>query len=180
MSRYPNRIPNRIPSRPSRPAQENKPSESASDLFKDVKDVWDVWAKNEKQRTNTTTCEDYIRNLSVKNRDYTIPTYRNSTNNTFSAIVKNEDIKEIRLVEGYNIVDFSIANNRVEYFYTPRGKKVDYKEITKVEEIQASQYSSDPTCQLKNIGFTGFYQLYQYDYELRREVELCKMAIIRG
>ena len=61
-----------------------------SDLFKDYGD------KNSKPRTNTTTCEDYIRNLSVKNRDYTIPTYRNSTNNTFSTIVKNEDIKEIK------------------------------------------------------------------------------------
>lgn len=148
MSRYPNRI----PSRPSRPVQENKPTERASDLFKDV---WDTWAKNEKQRTNTTTCEDYIRNLSVKNRDYTIPAYRNSTNNTFSTIVKNEDIKEIRLIEGYNIASFPVANNRVEYFYTP-------------------------TFQLKSIGFTDFYQLYKYDYELRREVELCKMAIIRG
>jgi hypothetical protein len=173
MSRYPNRI----PSRPSRPVQENKPTERASDLFKDV---WDTWAKNEKQRTNTTTCEDYIRNLSVKNRDYTIPAYRNSTNNTFSTIVKNEDIKEIRLIEGYNIASFPVANNRVEYFYTPTGKKVDYKEITKTEEIQASEYSSDPTNQLKKIGFNEFYQLYKYDYELRREVELCKMAIIRG
>ena len=169
MSRYPNRI----PSRPSRPVQENKPAESASDLFKDV---WDVWAKNEKQRTNTATCEDYIRNLSVKNRNYTIPAYRNSTDNTFSTIVKNEDIKEIRLVEGYNIVDFPIANNRVEFFYTPTGKKVGYNEITKVEKIEASEYSSDPTNQLKKIGFTDFYQLYKYDYELRREVELCEMA----
>ena len=169
MSRYPNRI----PSRPSRPVQENKPTERASDLFKDV---WDTWAKNEKQRTNTTTCEDYIRNLSVKNRDYTIPTYRNSTNNTFSTIVKNEDIKEIRLVEGYNIVDFPIqANNRVEFFYAPSGKKVDYKEITKIEEIQPSQYSSDPTNQLKKIGFTEFYQLYMHN-EFGIEVELCIMA----
>ena len=170
MSRYPNRI----PSRPSRPVQENKPSESASDLFKDV---WDVWAKNEKQRTNTTTCEDYIRNLSVKNRDYTIPTYRNSTDNTFSTIVKNEDIKEIRLIEGYIITSFPVeANNRCQFFYLPTGKKVSYNEITKVEEIQASQYSGDPTNQLKKIGFTDFYQLYKYDYELRREVELCIMA----
>lgn len=169
MSRYPNRI----PSRPSRPVQENKPTERASDLFKDV---WDTWAKNEKQRTNTTTCEDYIRNLSVKNRDYTIPTYRNSTNNTFSTIVKNEDIKEIRLVEGYNIVDFPIqANNRVEFFYAPSGKKVDYKEITKIEEIKPSQYSSDPTNQLEKIGFTGFYQLYMHN-EFGLEVELCIMA----
>lgn len=168
MSRYPKRI----PSRPTRQIQENKPSESASDLFKDV---WDTWAKNEKQRTNTTTCEDYIRNLSVKNRDYTIPAYRNSTNNTFSTIVKNEDIKEIRLIGDYNIVDFPIANNRVEFFYAPDGKKVDYKEITKLEEIQPSQYSSDATNQLKKIGFTDFYQLYKVN-ELGLEVELCQMA----
>lgn len=145
-----------------------------SDLFKDYGD------KNSKQRTNTTTCEDYIRNLSVKNRDYTIPTYRNSTNNTFSTIVKNEDIKEIKLIEGYNIASFPVANNRVEFFYTPTGKRVDYKEITKTEEIQPSECREDPTFQLKSIGFTDFYQLYQYDYELRREVELCIMAIIRG
>lgn len=171
MSRYPSRIPNR----PTRQIQENKPKEiKASDLFKDYGD------KNSKQRTNTTTCEDYIRNLSVKNRDYTIPTYRNTTNNTFSTIVKNEDIKEIKLIKGYNIVNFPIqANNRVEFFYAPDGKKVDYKEITKVEEIQASECREDPTFQLKSIGFTDFYQLYKYDYELRREVELCKMAIIR-
>ena len=96
-------------------------------------------------------------------------------------IVKNEDIKEIKLIKGYNIVNFPIqANNRVEFFYAPDGKKVDYKEITKVEEIQASECREDPTFQLKSIGFTDFYQLYKYDYELRREVELCKMAIIRG
>lgn len=140
-----------------------------SDLFKDYGD------KNSKQRTNTTTCENYIRNLSVKNRDYTIPTYRNTTN-TFSTIVKNEELKEIRLIKGYNITSFPIENNRVEFFYAPDGKKVDYKEITKVEEIKPSQCGSDPTCQLKKIGFTEFYQLYKYDYELRREVELCQMA----
>lgn len=171
MSRYPNRIPNRIP----RQIQENKPTESASDLFKDV------WDMNSKSSTMQTTCEDYIRNLSVKNRNYTIPAYRNSTDNTFSTIVKNEDIKEVRLIEGYIITSFPIeANNRVQFFYLPTGKKVSYNEITKTEEIQASQYSSDPTNQLKKIGFTDFYQLYKYDYELRREVELCKMAIIRG
>ena len=170
MSRYPKRI----PSRPTRQIQENKPSESASDLFKDV------WDMNSKSSTMQTTCEDYIRNLSVKNRDYTIPTYRNSTNNTFSAIVKNEDIKEIKLIGDYNIVDFPTANNRVEFFYAPTGKKVDYKEITKVEEIQASECREDPTFQLKKIGFTDFYQLYQYDYGLRREVELCIMAVYRG
>lgn len=170
MSRYPSRI----PSRASRQIQENKPSESASSLFKDYGDM------NSKSSTMQTTCEDYIRNLSVKNRDYTIPTYRNSTNNTFSTIVRNEDIKEIKLIGDYNIVDFPISNNRVEFFYTPTGKRVSYNEITKLEEIQPSQYSGDPTNQLKNIGFTDFYQLYQYDYELRREVELCIMAVYRG
>lgn len=166
MSRYPNRI----PSRPSRPVQENKPKEiKASDLFKDYGD------KNSKQRTNTTTCEDYIRNLSVKNRNYTIPAYRNSTDNTFSTIVKNEELKEIRLIGDYNIVDFPIANNRVEFFYAPSGKKVDYKEIIKIEKIEPSQCSSDPTCQLKKIGFTDFYQLYMYN-EFGLETKLCEMA----
>lgn len=166
MSRYPNRIPDR----PTRQIQENKPKEiKASDLFKDYGDM------NSKPSTTQSTCEDYIRNLSVKNRDYTIPIYRNSTNNTFSTIVKNEDIKEIRLIEGYNIVDFPIANNRVEFFYLPTGKKVSYNEITKVEEIKASQYSGDPTNQLKKIGFTDFYQLYKVN-EFGLEVELCQMA----
>ena len=165
MSRYPKRI----PSRPTRQIQENKPSESASDLFKDV------WDMNSKPSTIQSTCEDYIRNLSVKNRNYTIPAYRNSTDNTFSTIVKNEELKEIRLIGDYNIVDFPIANNRVEFFYAPDGKKVDYKEITKIEEIQPSQYSSDPTNQLKKIGFTNFYQLYKLS-EFVLEVELCVMA----
>lgn len=169
MSRYPNRI----PSRPSRPVQENKPTERASDLFKDYGD------KNSTPRANATTCEDYIRNLSVKNRDYTIPTYRNSTNNTFSTIVKNEDIKEIKLIGDYNIVDFPISNNRVEFFYTPTGKRVDYKEITKTEEIQASECREDPTFQLKKIGFNEFYQLYKLN-EFGLETKLCQMAIIRG
>lgn len=170
MSRYPSRIPNR----PTRQIQENKPKEiKASDLFKDYGD------KNSKQRTNTTTCDDYIRNLSVKNRDYTIPTYRNSTNNTFSTIVKNEDIKEIKLIGDYNIVDFPISNNRVEFFYTPTGKRVDYKEITKTEEIQASECREDPTFQLKKNGFNEFYQLYKLN-EFGLETKLCQMAIIRG
>ena len=115
----------------------------------------------------------YSKNVYANN--FTSSHYRNTTN-TFSTIVKNEDIKEIKLIGDYNIVDFSIeANNRVEFFYAPDGAKVDYKEITKVEEIQPSQYSSDPTNQLKKIGFTDFYQLYKVN-EFGIEVELCQMA----
>ena len=119
----------------------------------------------------------YSKNVYANN--FTPSHYRNSTDNTFSAIVKNEDIKEIRLVGDYNIVDFPIANNRVEFFYAPDGAKVDYKEITKVEEIQPSQYSSDPTNQLEKIGFTDFYQLYKVN-EFGIESKLCRMAIIKG
>ena len=165
MSRYPKRI----PSRPTRQIQENKPSESASDLFKDV------WDMNSKPSTIQSTCEDYIRNLSVKNRNYTIPAYRNSTDNTFSTIVKNEELKEIRLIGDYNIVDFPISNNRVEFFYTPTGKRVDYKEITKTEKIEPSECREEPTFQLKSIGFTGFYQLYKLN-EFGLETKLCIMA----
>lgn len=120
----------------------------------------------------------YSKNVYANN--FTPSHHRNSTN-TFSLLLRNEDIKEVRLIEGYNITSFQIeANNRCQFFYIPSGKKVDYKEITKLEEIEPSKYSSDPTCQLKKIGFTDFYQLYKYDYELRREIELCQMAIIRG
>lgn len=143
-----------------------------SDLFKSSNEVR-AKAKYDYSQGITS----YSKNVYANN--FTSSHYRNSTNNTFSAIVKNEDIKEIRLVGDYNIVDFPIANNRVEFFYAPDGAKVDYKEVTKVEEIQASEYSSDPTCQLKKIGFTDFYQLYKVN-ELRREVELCIMAVYRG
>lgn len=115
----------------------------------------------------------YSKNVYANN--FTSSHYRNSTNNTFSAIVKNEDIKEIRLVGDYNVIDFPIANNRVEFFYAPDGARVDYKEITKTEKIEPSQYSSDPTCQLKNIGFTDFYQLYKLN-EFGLETKLCQMA----
>lgn len=115
----------------------------------------------------------YSKNVYANN--FTSSHYRNTTN-TFSTIVKNEDIKEIRLIGDYNIVDFPReANNRVEFFYAPDGKKVDYKEITKLEEIQPSQCSPDPTCELKKIGFTDFYQLYKLS-EFGLEVELCVMA----
>lgn len=141
-----------------------------SDLFKSS---GEVRAKAKYDYSEGIT--SYSKNVYANN--FTSSHYRNSTDNTFSTIVRNEDIKEIRLIEGYIITSFPVeANNRCQYFYTPRGKKVDYKEITKVEEIQASQYSGDPTNQLKKIGFTDFYQLYKYDYELRREVELCIMA----
>lgn len=165
MSRYPNRI----PSRPTRQVEDNTPKESALDFFKDT------WNKNSKPNPIKTTCEDYIRNMSVKNSDYTIPTYKN-TANTFSTIVKNEDLKEVRLIGDYSVTDFPIqANNRVEFFYAPTGKKVNYSEVTKVEEIQPSEYSSCPTCQLKNLGFTKFYQLYKVN-EFGIESKLCRMA----
>lgn len=119
----------------------------------------------------------YSKNVYANN--FTPSHYRNSTNNTFSTIVKNEDIKEIKLIGDYNIVDFSMANNRVEFFYAPDGAKVDYKEITKTEKIEPSEYSSDLTFQLKKIGFTDFYQLYKLN-EFGLETKLCQMAIIRG
>lgn len=143
-----------------------------SDLFKSANQVR---AKAKYDYSEGIT--SYSKNVYAKN--FTSSHYRNSTDNTFSTIVRNEDIKEIRLVGDYNVIDFPTANNRVEFFYAPDGAKVDYKEITKVEEIQASEYSSDPTNQLKKIGFNEFYQLYKLN-EFGREVELCKMAIIRG
>ena len=143
-----------------------------SDLFKSSNEVR-AKAKYDYNEGITS----YSKNVYANN--FTPSHYRNSTNNTFSAIVKNEDIKEIRLVGDYNVIDFPIANNRVEFFYAPDGARVDYKEITKTEKIEPSQYSSDPTNQLKKIGFTDFYQLYKLN-EFGLETKLCQMAIIKG
>lgn len=140
----------------------------ASDYFKSPNEVR-AKAKYDYSQGITS----YSKNVYANN--FTSSHYRNSTNNTFSAIVKNEDIKEIRLVGDYNVIDFPIANNRVEFFYAPDGARVDYKEITKTEKIEPSQYSSDPTFQLKNIGFTDFYQLYKLN-EFGLETKLCQMA----
>ena len=140
----------------------------ASDYFKSPNEVR-AKAKYDYSQGITS----YSKNVYANN--FTSSHYRNSTNNTFSAIVKNEDIKEIRLVGDYNVIDFPIANNRVEFFYAPDGARVDYKEITKTEKIEPSQYSSDPTFQLKNIGFTDFYQLHKLN-EFGLETKLCQMA----
>lgn len=138
----------------------------ASSLFKAPGEV----------RAKASLGSDYFYNRSVYSKNFVKSAYRNTTND-FSQIVRNEDIKEIKLVKDYNVVDFPIqANNRVEFFYAPDGKKVDYKEITKVEDYTPSEYPSCPTCQLKNMGFTKFYQLYKVN-EFNLEVKLCIMAI---
>lgn len=141
-----------------------------SDLFKEYGD----------RSKPTPDVDKWYNNRSVYSKNFVKSHYRNTAND-FSKLVSDEDIKEIKLVGDYSITDFPIqANNRVQFFYTPDGKKVDYKEITKVEKIEPSEYEGNATNQLKKIGFTDFYQLYKYDYELRREVELCIMAIYRG
>ena len=104
--------------------------------------------------------------------------HRNATN-TFSMIVRNEDLQEVKLIgKDDGVIDFPIEScNRVEFFYAPGGKKVDYSEVTKVEEIQASEYDTCPTCQLKKIGFTKFYQLYiRHETNKNVDAKLCKMA----
>ncbi len=111
-------------------------------------------------------------------KNYTPSSYRNDTN-TFSMILRDEDLQEVKLIgKDGTVTNLPIeACNRVEFFYAPGGKKVDYSEVTKVEEIQASEYDTCPTCQLKKIGFTKFYQLYiKHELNKNLEVELCKMA----
>lgn len=138
--------------------------------------VSDLFKEYGERSKPTLNADNWYNNRSVYAKNFVKSAYRNTTND-FSQIVRNEDIKEIKLVKDYNVVDFPIqANNRVEFFYAPDGKKVEYKEITKVEDYTPSEYPSCPTCQLKNMGFTKFYQLYKVN-EFNLEVKLCIMAI---
>lgn len=118
---------------------------------------------------------DYT-NGNVYARNWSATRIQNVAND-FTQIVKNEDLKEVKLIGEYAVTDFPIeCNNRVNFFYAPTGKKVSYSEITKCEEIDASKYSSDATNHLKNIGFTKFIQLYKLN-DFGVESKLCRMAI---
>lgn len=167
----------RIPHRPaSREAYKPQPKqeESALDFFKDT------WNKREQFTNQTGNCEDYLKSLSIKNQYgiQTSNTHRVSNiNSDFKSIINDEDTKEIKLVGENSTVKLDPTfSNRVEYFYAPGGKKVSYSEITKVEAITPG-YDLQ---QLKNIGYSEFYQLYKYDIEFKRENKLCVMAIYKG
>lgn len=54
-------------------------------------------------------------------------------------------------------------------------KRIPSRPTRQIQENKPSEYSSDPTNQLKKIGFTNFYQLYKLS-EFGLEVELCVMA----
>lgn len=146
-----------------------------------VSDLFSELGERPRARTKTISSEEYLNKLSYRNKDWS-PTKVQNVTNTFSKIVKNEDFKEIKLVDNNDRISTSFpiqANNRCQYFYNVRdGKKVDYKEVIKCEEISPSEYGCDTTCNLKKLGFKNFYQLYvKSEFNPNLDVKLCIMAI---
>lgn len=150
MSRYPNRI----PSRPSRPVQENKPTERASDLFKDYGD------KNSTPRTNTTTCDDYIRNLSVKNT-YGIQTsnYHRQEQEKPLATFMNSGLSTCKVITLTQDIEVSVsACNRIKAIEI-YNQSLLYADCTKLEEVtDNSKYDIH-----KRNGYK-VYDLYKYNF----------------
>lgn len=153
-----------------------KSNMSALDYFKPT------WEKNSKPMKNQSTCDEYLKRMSIKNQ-YGIQTHSNSYKvivNDFALTLKNTDtIKEVKLFKDDNVVKLDpVYSNRVEFFYAPGGKKVNYSEVTSCQCIQPSKYSSDMSNKLSKIGFNEFYTVKMKN-EFGVEVELCTMAIYR-
>lgn len=144
-----------------------------------MSNVVDLFKNKNEMRAKAEYKHDFFRG-NVYSRNFVKNTYT-AVSNDFAAIVKSDGIKEARLSDSNNkIVNFPVeANNRVEYFYTPTGKRVNYSEITKVEKIEPSEYAGDATNSLKKLGFTEFYSLKKMN-EFNVEVDLCVMAILRA
>lgn len=136
---------------------------NVSDLFK---------APGEYRAKAELGADYYYNNRSVYARNYTPTRHVNYASNNFTEIVKADNVADIRLVD---VVDGNVypfdkgSNNFMEYFYY-KGKKIDYKEITKVEEtIERSPI-------LAEQGYNNFYRIYKLN-EFGLEYCICVMAV---
>lgn len=137
---------------------------SVVDLFKNV----------EETRAKEELGADYFyNNRSVYAKNYVANTYKNTTN-TFAELMNNENISSVRLIDvndnSIHMFDKS-SSNRMQYFYF-KNKKIDYKEITRVEKINADGYSN-----LVAQGYNNFYNLYKLN-EFNNEYLLCVLAFV--
>ena len=116
--------------------------------------------------------EYFYNNKSVYSKNYVKTRYENTTSNTFSAIVKDDNVTDIRLVD---LADDSIhafpksSNNMMGHFYF-KDKKIDYKEIVKVEETTSEGYGI-----LTMQGYNNFYKIYKKN-QYGNEYCLCILA----
>lgn len=137
---------------------------SVVDLFKNV---------GETRAKKELGADNFYNNRSVYSKNYVKNTYKNTTN-TFAELMNNDDISSVRLIDtsdnSIHMFDKS-SSNRMQYFYF-KNKKIDYKEITRVEKINADGYSH-----LVAQGYNNFYNLYKLN-EFNNEYLLCVLAFV--
>lgn len=135
----------------------------ASSLFKDYGD----------RSKPTPDADKWYNNRSVYSKNFVKSAYRNTVND-FSRLVADDDILSIRLVDPYTKETYTFNrefSNRVQYFYYGKDQKmIDYKEITKVEQISGEGYYN-----LKEVGYNNFYELHKKN-DFGNECVLCVLA----
>lgn len=135
---------------------------NVSDLFK---------APGEYRAKEQLGADYYYNNRSVYAKNFTPTRHVNYATNKFTEIVKADNVSDIRLIDVVdgNVYPFNKGNNNfMEYFYY-KGKKIDYKEITKVEET----IERNPI--LAEQGYNNFYRIYKLN-EFGLEYCLCILA----
>ena len=136
--------------------------------------VVDLFKNSNETRAKKELGADYFyNNRSVYSKNYVKNTYKNTTN-TFAELMNNEDISSVRLIDvndnSIHMFDKS-SSNRMQYFYF-KNKKIDYKEITRVEKISSEGYSH-----LVAQEYNNFYNLYKLN-EFNNEYLLCVLAFV--
>ena len=111
---------------------------------------------------------EYYNNRNVYSKNYVKNTYINNTN-IFSELLSDDDISSVRLID---VNDNSVhgfdksSSNMLQYFYF-KNNKIDYKEISRIEERSSEGYSV-----LVSYGYNNFYNLYKIN-EFGNEQLLC-------
>ena len=136
--------------------------------------VVDLFKTKGETRAKAELGADYFyNNRSVYANNYVKNTYSNTTN-TFTELLNNENISSVKLID---VNDNSIhafdksSSNRLQYFYF-KNKKIDYKEISRIEERSSEGYSH-----LVVQGYNNFYNLYKIN-EFSNEQLLCVIAFV--
>lgn len=138
---------------------------SASDYFKAPNEV----------RAKAQYREDYNNRSIYSRRGINASNTHKNTVNDFSRLVADDDILSATLVDSYTKETYTFNrefNNRVQYFYFGKDQKmIDYKEITKVEQISSEGYYD-----LKQVGYNNFYELHKKN-DFGIEQVLCVLAL---
>lgn len=136
--------------------------------------VVDLFKTKGQTRANAELGADYFYNRSVYANNYVKNTYINNTN-IFSELLSDDDISSVRLID---VNDNSVhafdksSSNMLQYFYF-KNNKIDYKEISRIEERSSEGYSV-----LVSHGYNNFYNLYKIN-EFGNEQLLCMIVFAK-